>query len=106
VIDLAQIRKAVEPAVEHEALDGEQVLAVAQEPTTDFEIAAVAGDRFPPAVDGGRQEPEDVELVRDQLGVGEAPGAYKDIAQVMAAQRELTRIVRRLRPIVSYKGGS
>ncbi len=34
----------------------------------------------------------------------EAPAAYKDIHAVMNAQRELTRIVRRLRPVLSYKG--
>lgn len=34
----------------------------------------------------------------------EAPGAYKDIASVMRAQRELVRIHRRVRPILSYKG--
>ncbi len=34
----------------------------------------------------------------------EAPRAYKDIDKVMTAQRELTRIVRRLRPLLSYKG--
>ena len=34
----------------------------------------------------------------------EAPGAYKDIGKVMRAQRDLVRIVRRLRPILSYKG--
>lgn len=34
----------------------------------------------------------------------EAPAAYKDIHAVMRAQRELTRTVRRLRPILSYKG--
>lgn len=34
----------------------------------------------------------------------EAPSAYKDIGQVMRAQRELTRIVRELRPILVYKG--
>jgi tRNA-splicing ligase RtcB len=34
----------------------------------------------------------------------EAPGAYKDIGRVMRAQAELTKIVRRLRPILSYKG--
>jgi tRNA-splicing ligase RtcB len=33
----------------------------------------------------------------------EAPSAYKDIRRVMRAQRELTRITRRLRPILSYK---
>jgi tRNA-splicing ligase RtcB len=35
----------------------------------------------------------------------EAPSAYKPIAAVMRAQRELTRIERRLRPVLSYKGG-
>jgi tRNA-splicing ligase RtcB len=34
----------------------------------------------------------------------EAPSAYKDIHAVMRAQGELTRIVRTLRPVVSYKG--
>jgi tRNA-splicing ligase RtcB len=33
----------------------------------------------------------------------EAPAAYKDIGAVMRAQRELTRVVRRLRPVLSYK---
>ncbi len=36
--------------------------------------------------------------------VEEAPGAYRDIEAVMRAQRTLTRIVRRLRPVLSYKG--
>ncbi len=34
----------------------------------------------------------------------EAPKAYKDIGVVMRAQRELTRIVRRLSPVLVYKG--
>ena len=34
----------------------------------------------------------------------EAPGAYKDIGKVMRAQKELTKIVRKLRPLLSYKG--
>ena len=34
----------------------------------------------------------------------EAPSAYKDIARVMRAQGELVRIVRRLRPLLSFKG--
>jgi tRNA-splicing ligase RtcB (3'-phosphate/5'-hydroxy nucleic acid ligase) len=34
----------------------------------------------------------------------EAPAAYKDIGKVMRAQRELTRIVRQLRPLLVYKG--
>lgn len=34
----------------------------------------------------------------------EAPSAYKDIDGVLRAQAELVRIVRRLRPLLSYKG--
>jgi len=34
----------------------------------------------------------------------EAPSAYKDVGAVMRAQRALTRIVRRVRPLLSYKG--
>ncbi len=37
--------------------------------------------------------------------VEEAPAAYKDIGAVMRAQRELTKIRRRLRPVLSFKGG-
>lgn len=35
----------------------------------------------------------------------EAPAAYKDIGAVMRAQRELVRIVRKLRPVLAYKAG-
>jgi tRNA-splicing ligase RtcB (3'-phosphate/5'-hydroxy nucleic acid ligase) len=35
----------------------------------------------------------------------EAPSAYKEIGTVMRSQRELTRIDRRLRPLLSFKGG-
>lgn len=35
--------------------------------------------------------------------VEESPQVYKDIATVMRAQRDLTRIVRRLRPLLVYK---
>jgi len=34
----------------------------------------------------------------------EAPSAYKDIRKVMKAQRDLTRTVRELRPLLTYKG--
>jgi tRNA-splicing ligase RtcB len=34
----------------------------------------------------------------------EAPHAYKDIRSVMRAQQELTKVVRELRPLLSYKG--
>ena len=34
----------------------------------------------------------------------EAPAAYKDIHAVMNAQRELARIVRKVRPLLSFKG--
>lgn len=55
------------------------------------------------------------QLVEDTVGVWydhrledrlreEAPGAYKDIGAVMRAQRELVRIVRRLSPVLVYKG--
>ncbi|MGE3180008.1 MAG: RtcB family protein [Phycisphaerae bacterium] len=36
--------------------------------------------------------------------IEEAPSAYKDINDVMRAQKPLTRILRRLRPILIYKG--
>ena len=61
-----------------------------------------------------RRQISRAELVRQLGGVAwdhrradalrdEAPGAYKDIDRVMRAQRNLVRIVRRLRPILSYK---
>jgi tRNA-splicing ligase RtcB len=34
----------------------------------------------------------------------EAPGAYKDIEGVMEAQAGLTRVVRRLEPVLVHKG--
>ncbi|QDS99214.1 RtcB family protein [Adhaeretor mobilis] len=34
----------------------------------------------------------------------EAPAAYKDIRQVMKAQRDLTRVIRELSPLLTYKG--
>ncbi len=34
----------------------------------------------------------------------EAPSAYKDIGSVLRAQAELVRVVRRLRPVLSFKG--
>jgi tRNA-splicing ligase RtcB len=34
----------------------------------------------------------------------EAPAAYKDVQAVLRAQRALTRVVRKLRPVLSYKG--
>jgi tRNA-splicing ligase RtcB len=33
-----------------------------------------------------------------------APSAYRDIGRVMRAQKELTRVVRRLRPVLVCKG--
>ncbi|MFK7992439.1 MAG: RtcB family protein [Sandaracinaceae bacterium] len=55
-------------------------------------------------------------LARDTVGVfydhrlrdrlrEEAPTAYKDIDRVMRAQRDLVRVVRRLRPVLVFKGG-
>lgn len=46
-----------------------------------------------------RVDPVLEESLRD-----EAPGAYRDIERVMRAQRELTRIVRRVRPRLCHKG--
>lgn len=34
----------------------------------------------------------------------EAPAAYKDIRAVLKAQKELVKVVRTLRPVLSYKG--
>jgi tRNA-splicing ligase RtcB len=34
----------------------------------------------------------------------EAPAAYEDISAVMRAQRDLVRIVRRLRPVLALQG--
>ncbi|MCA9262177.1 MAG: RtcB family protein [Planctomycetales bacterium] len=34
----------------------------------------------------------------------ESPAAYKDIRMVMRAQRNLTKIVQELRPLLNYKG--
>lgn len=41
---------------------------------------------------------------RERALLDEAPSAYRDIGDVMRAQRQLTRVVRRLRPLLSYKG--
>lgn len=35
----------------------------------------------------------------------EAPGVYRDLRVVLEAQRELVRVVRRVKPVISYKGG-
>ena len=34
----------------------------------------------------------------------EAPSAYKDIGRVMRAQSDLVRVVRRLEPVLVFKG--
>jgi tRNA-splicing ligase RtcB len=34
----------------------------------------------------------------------EAPAAYKDIHAILRAQRELVKVTRKLRPLLSYKG--
>ena len=41
---------------------------------------------------------------RDAALREEAPAAYKDVFAVLRAQRDLARIVRQLRPVLSYKG--
>jgi len=35
----------------------------------------------------------------------EAPGVYRDLRVVLEAQRDLVRVVRLLKPVISYKGG-
>jgi tRNA-splicing ligase RtcB len=34
----------------------------------------------------------------------EAPAAYKDIREVLRAQRDLVKVTRVLRPVLNYKG--
>jgi tRNA-splicing ligase RtcB len=34
----------------------------------------------------------------------EAPTVYKDVREVIRAQRELIKVTRQLRPLLSYKG--
>ena len=41
---------------------------------------------------------------RDHRNKDEAPAAYKDISRVMRAQKDIVRIVHRLRPLASIKG--
>jgi tRNA-splicing ligase RtcB len=41
---------------------------------------------------------------RERDLVEEAPSAYRDVGAVMRAQRDLVRVVRRLRPLLCYKG--
>ncbi|MFI5379869.1 MAG: RtcB family protein [Tepidisphaerales bacterium] len=50
-------------------------------------------------LDGVCFDPAVVDALRE-----EAPAAYKDVRKVMEAQRDLVRIVRRMRTMVSYKG--
>lgn len=41
---------------------------------------------------------------RERRLVDESPQAYRDLDAVLRAQRELTRVVRRLEPVLSFKG--
>jgi tRNA-splicing ligase RtcB (3'-phosphate/5'-hydroxy nucleic acid ligase) len=52
-------------------------------------------------LDGVAWDHRRADLLRD-----EAPTAYKDIQRVMRAQGDLVRIVRRLRPLLSYKAAA
>jgi tRNA-splicing ligase RtcB len=52
----------------------------------------------------GHSQTEDVECRKDPGVIGEIPGAYKDIDEVMAARSDLVEILTRLRQIVSVKG--
>jgi tRNA-splicing ligase RtcB len=51
-------------------------------------------------LDGVWVDPHARSALRD-----EAPSAYKNIREVFRAQKKLTRIQRRLRPVLCYKGG-
>ena len=53
-----------------------------------------------PRVAGLHYEPSALDRMLE-----DAPGAYKCIDEVMRAQRPLTRIVRQVRPVLSYKAG-
>ncbi|MBL8887865.1 MAG: RtcB family protein [Phycisphaerales bacterium] len=44
------------------------------------------------------------ERMEDRM-LDEAPGVYRDLRVVLEAQRDLVRVVRRLKPVISYKGG-
>lgn len=72
-----------------------------------------AGRKYPRKIAAHRISRRDLE--RQMRGVwfdrrhaehlrDEAPDAYKDVDRVMRAQRELTKIVRKLMPILVYKG--
>ena len=45
-----------------------------------------------------------VHAIRGQKDLEEAPGAYKDIDEVMANQRDLVKIVTALSPVAVVKG--
>ncbi len=51
-----------------------------------------------------REQTEGVECRKDSGVIDEAPGAYKDIADVMARQDDLVEIVHELRQVVCVKG--
>lgn len=65
---------------------------------------AEAGERIRPRDLAAQMQEFCYDQTRARQLVDEAPGAYKDIAKVMKAQRELTRITSRLRPLLNHKG--
>ena len=62
-------------------------------------VGKISARQFERELHGVWFDPRHADQLRD-----EAPSAYKDIRAVMKAQRDLTRIERELRPILSYKG--
>jgi tRNA-splicing ligase RtcB (3'-phosphate/5'-hydroxy nucleic acid ligase) len=51
-----------------------------------------------------REATEGIECLKDSSIIDETPGAYKPIADVMEAQKDLVEIVHKLRPLVVIKG--
>jgi tRNA-splicing ligase RtcB len=63
-----------------------------------------AGERIRPRDLAAQMQGVCYDQARARQLVDEAPGAYKDIGKVMKAQRELTRVTSRLRPLLNHKG--
>jgi tRNA-splicing ligase RtcB len=51
-----------------------------------------------------RQQTDGVECRKDRAVLDEIPGAYKDIDQVMAYQKDLVEVVAELKQVMCVKG--
>ncbi len=51
-----------------------------------------------------REATSGIECRKDKGVIDETPGAYKDIDQVMAAQKDLVEIVHTLKQVICIKG--